>query len=623
MRGLLAAALLVGCATPPTQLVVVVDSNLDVPLELDLVEVAVQGPDGVTTTTPQALGGADAPAFPLTLGVTPGGEALGPVTVTAIGRLGDAEVVRQSATTTLVLGETRTLHLVLYRSCVGRQCGSGRTCDAAGCVPLERGDLPAWTGTPPPVDDSDPCLAMPWDVDGDGEGSDTCGGTDCDDAEPRAFSMATEDCNGIDDDCDAQTDEGCDCTPLDAVEDCTTTCGTTGRRTCTASGWAPCVLPAEACNAVDDDCDGVTDEGFDYAAGAPVAVTDTSRPSLDPDLIWAGDRFALAWHDDIADQGVYFTTLDGAGASEVAPRQVSEDGRMPAIAWDGSGYGLVYWDRDTVSCGVDCTQLLDRVYFAPLGADGAPLLAEPERVDSDAANEPRPVIVHDGTSYVIGWRGDDLFLEARGVDGARVGARVTVPASREEQFDLVYTGSRLALAYAGGNQGYFTQGDLAAFPAMDVLVGPFERSASAALVFTGDGFVVTYQSGLGVLRSSAVHAVALDVDGAARGAPAMLSAMRRDADVFGDPDPSGMAAAPGQVLVTWVEDGSPPSVRFVRLAPDGATLQGPTAVVGLGGVPQQTTVAWSTDGAFGLVFVEDPSRGSEQLVYVPVRCAAP
>ena len=40
----------------------------------------------------------------------------------------------------------------------------------------------------------------------------------------------------------------------------TTTCF--GVQTCGAAGWSPCDLPAEACNHVDDDCDGEVDEDF-------------------------------------------------------------------------------------------------------------------------------------------------------------------------------------------------------------------------------------------------------------------------------------------------------------------------------------------------------------------------
>lgn len=35
-----------------------------------------------------------------------------------------------------------------------------------------------------------------------------------------------------------------------------------GKETCTPGGWSGCVLPTEVCNLIDDDCNGLTDEGF-------------------------------------------------------------------------------------------------------------------------------------------------------------------------------------------------------------------------------------------------------------------------------------------------------------------------------------------------------------------------
>ncbi len=72
--------------------------------------------------------------------------------------------------------------------------------------------------------------------------------------------------NGVDDDCDGETDEGCECAP-GASEACGTDEGecVAGTRACGEDGlWGPCegaVEPAvEACNDLDDDCDGETDE---------------------------------------------------------------------------------------------------------------------------------------------------------------------------------------------------------------------------------------------------------------------------------------------------------------------------------------------------------------------------
>ena len=82
----------------------------------------------------------------------------------------------------------------------------------------------------------------------------------------------TEQCDGADDNCDGQVDEGCSCTN-GQVQDCYTGAPATqgvgvckkGSQTCSGGQWGTCsgeVKPStEKCNGLDDDCDGALDEG--------------------------------------------------------------------------------------------------------------------------------------------------------------------------------------------------------------------------------------------------------------------------------------------------------------------------------------------------------------------------
>ncbi|MCB9728604.1 MAG: hypothetical protein H6746_09015 [Deltaproteobacteria bacterium] len=116
-------------------------------------------------------------------------------------------------------------------------------------------------------------------------------GLTCDDA----TGNNAETCNGIDDDCDGQTDEG-------VTRGCSTSCGS-GTEACAFPGWTGCTAPqpktcydyascsnqpscaatcpsapTEVCDGVDNNCNGQTDEGF---------YGDTSNGGLDFPNLWS------------------------------------------------------------------------------------------------------------------------------------------------------------------------------------------------------------------------------------------------------------------------------------------------------------------------------------------------
>ncbi len=79
------------------------------------------------------------------------------------------------------------------------------------------------------------------------------------------YTAGVENCNGVDDNCDGNRDEGYSCTFGEEAW-CTTTCGSTGlgicRMDCSIQPPASCTPPAEACNGLDDDCDDEVDEDW-------------------------------------------------------------------------------------------------------------------------------------------------------------------------------------------------------------------------------------------------------------------------------------------------------------------------------------------------------------------------
>jgi putative metal-binding protein/CARDB protein len=126
------------------------------------------------------------------------------------------------------------------------------------------------------------------DNDGDGYGRSCALGPDCDDSNPNIHPGAQEACNGVDDDCNGLVDENL----LDAGQFCHT--GQLGRcdtgRTQCVSGAMQCVAvqgpTSETCNGIDDDCNGLVDDGPGTDADGDGYTTfcdcNDSNPSIHP-----------------------------------------------------------------------------------------------------------------------------------------------------------------------------------------------------------------------------------------------------------------------------------------------------------------------------------------------------
>jgi len=108
------------------------------------------------------------------------------------------------------------------------------------------------------------------DSDGDGYRADV----DCDDNNPAINPVATETCNGADDNCDGNVDEGFN-VDGDGYRTCDGDCDDNN----------PAINPgaAEACNGADDDCDGKVDEGFDQDVDSIADCFDNCPSVSNPD----------------------------------------------------------------------------------------------------------------------------------------------------------------------------------------------------------------------------------------------------------------------------------------------------------------------------------------------------
>ncbi|MBI2375973.1 MAG: hypothetical protein HYV07_18410 [Deltaproteobacteria bacterium] len=145
-----------------------------------------------------------------------------------------------------------------------RLCSDGSFCNGAEVCVAASG---CTGGTAPDCDDQNvctddlcstdlnACVHSTRDGDSDGEPGRACGGTDCNDADPAIFSAAPEACNELDDNCNGRTDEGV----LSECGDCDFDCHQTTTGTGAAANH-------------DFDPDGLTGTSFSAERGGIVVV---------------------------------------------------------------------------------------------------------------------------------------------------------------------------------------------------------------------------------------------------------------------------------------------------------------------------------------------------------------
>ncbi len=171
-------------------------------------------------------------------------------------------------------------------SCGDLGCAEGYLCDEVTSV--------GGTLSPQCVPEAGVCAGC-LDPDGDEYGlGESCFGGDCDELDPTVFDGAPEICDGRDNDCDEEVDEGFDLQNDDRH------CGRCGNACTSDTGSGECFMGAcritscspgrydlngewsdgceyecvpsstrvEVCNGEDDDCDGDIDEGFDLLTDA-------------------------------------------------------------------------------------------------------------------------------------------------------------------------------------------------------------------------------------------------------------------------------------------------------------------------------------------------------------------
>ncbi|HNM24075.1 MAG TPA: MopE-related protein, partial [Saprospiraceae bacterium] len=231
-------------------------------------------------------------------------------------------------------------------------------------------------------------LGASWyaDADGDGYGNPSnsvtactapagyvADNTDCDDTNAAVHPGAQELCNGLDDDCDGQIDEGGLC---DQDGDGYTV----GQGDCDDANAAVHPGAPELCDGLDNDCNGLTDENgivIDPVIVTNVACSGGNTGSINIEVSGGAPPFAYHWSNgkttqDIANlpAGVYTVTVTGGGCSATASATVNgklrlvttktnvtcnggSDGSATAMITGGAAPYNVLWSNGATTASID------------------------------------------------------------------------------------------------------------------------------------------------------------------------------------------------------------------------------------------------------------------------------
>jgi hypothetical protein len=223
-----------GCGDPElTEILVVADTDLEVPGALSGVRFRVVGPNGDEQAAVADFAAGD--PRPAMLALVHRGGPLGPFVVEVIGEgVGDV-VVARTAEVSFAPNEVLVLSMHLLASCVSSTCAEDETCGERGCRPraVERHELTAWTGDPPPLDVPDGGAMCATDCDdgvectvdrcaSDGECAHVPSSASCDDgvACTRDVCDPIDGCSSIREDAACDDEVECTADRCDPIDGC-------------------------------------------------------------------------------------------------------------------------------------------------------------------------------------------------------------------------------------------------------------------------------------------------------------------------------------------------------------------------------------------------------------------
>ncbi len=199
--------------------------------------------------------------------------------------------------------------------------------------------------------------------------------------------------------------------------------------------------------------------------GSELRITNAANASYNPDLIWTGSEYGLAFDDQRdGNREIYFVRLAVDGSTVGLDSRItfnSGSSYIPTLAWTGSEFGLAWYDNDPG---------MNQIFFRRIAADGTTVGGQIQVTDA-AYGAQRPDIVASPAGFGIAWSQWSSFLSFNigfqliGLDGSTASAPrlITYTSGQVNYPDLSWNGSEFGLVWnddaSGPQEVYFTRLD--------------------------------------------------------------------------------------------------------------------------------------------------------------------
>jgi hypothetical protein len=386
----------------------------------------------------------------------------------------------------------------------------------------------------------------------------------------------------------------------------------------------------EICDGVDNDCNGIVDDGADFVPleDGPVRISGNIAPAAPGGLGFDGETYLSVYTGTSDGFDMYETRIDELGNKiEPIEQQIAvqnADSSGGPVVWVGDRYGLAWQDRRDGDY---------EVYFTLLDHEGKKAIAD-TRLTNALGFSINVSLTYNGTEFVAVWQDErngmfEVMAQRIDIDGVPIGGNVTLSQSGgfADEAPVVASGSEtIGVAYANGQAGLqvirfqtFEQTTLAPHSSLVTLTDQEVEAVYPVIAYNGDGFVVAWYVRTGDNR--AIFATTIDEDGQVLVPPTAVS----QPGAFRSRYPSLLPLG-DRLLVVYADDrdGNSGYELYTRMV--SSALVPLTEERRLTNAPYDSiypVATFGNDGLVGILFRDDRENGDHHVWFTRLGCVTP